>query len=76
MYEIVVKDIIGDRHRYLVEELPDINDEFYISGELIIDVSEDEQVRYMLDKVISWSYRELNLNDKVMDPAVKVEVEE
>lgn len=64
-YEIVVTDERGDRHRHLTDILPDRGDDDYINGELIIDLSETETITYMLSKIISWSWREIDITEDV-----------
>lgn len=63
-YEIIVRDMLGDRHRHLTQILPTDDDE-YDEGWLTIDIDEFETVRYNMDKIISWSYREIDLTDDI-----------
>jgi hypothetical protein len=71
-YEIIVRDILGDRHRHLTQFLPSDDDE-YEEGWLVIDIDEFETVRYNMDKIISWSYREIDLTDDIPTVAETVE---
>lgn len=70
-YEIIVTDERGDRHRHLTEILPDREDEEYLNGELVIDISETETVTYMLNKIISWSSRAIDTSGDVPTVAYK-----
>lgn len=64
-YEIIVTDERGDRHRHLTDICPDRGDDDYLNGELIIDLSDTECITYMLSKIISWSYREIDIMEDV-----------
>lgn len=64
-FQITVLDVNGDKHHHLADYLPDREGDDYINGELVIDVSDSEQVIYNRDTIISWSWRKIWPDDDI-----------